>query len=41
MRSQVDPAIIGGLIVAVGDRLVDLSISSRVKRVEQLLLEGA
>ena len=39
-RLQVDPSIIGGLILSVGDRLVDLSISTRVKRVQQILAEG-
>jgi len=38
--SVVDPAIIGGLVVKVGDRLVDGSIRTRLKRLRREL-EGA
>ena len=36
----VDPAILGGVIVKVGDRLVDGSIKTRLKRLRREL-EGA
>ena len=29
---KVDPAIIGGMIVSIGDKYVDMSIASKVKR---------
>uniref|UniRef100_A0A915C5L5 ATP synthase peripheral stalk subunit OSCP, mitochondrial n=2 Tax=Parascaris univalens TaxID=6257 RepID=A0A915C5L5_PARUN len=34
----VDPAILGGLIVNINDRYVDMSIASRIKKYEQALL---
>ena len=36
---QVNPAIIGGIIIDVGDKHIDLSIQSRVKRIQQLIVE--
>lgn len=38
---QVEPAIIGGIIIDVGDKHIDLSIMSRVKKIEQLVRESA
>lgn len=32
LTTKVDPAIIGGMIVSVGDKYVDMSIASKVKR---------
>jgi F-type H+-transporting ATPase subunit O len=40
MGTRVDPAIIGGLVVDIGDKHIDLSIASRVKQVQQLLNAG-
>lgn len=37
IQSRVDPAIIGGLVVRVGDRLIDASISGRLQRLRQEL----
>lgn len=39
LQEQVNPSIIGGIVIDVGDKHIDLSISSRVKRVQQLILE--
>lgn len=39
-RAVVDPSIIGGLVVRVGDKLVDGSIRTRLKRLRREL-EGA
>lgn len=39
LRLQVEPAIIGGIIIDVGDKHIDLSILTRVKKIQQLLLE--
>ena len=36
---QVEPAIIGGIIIDVGDKHIDLSILTRIKRIQQLLVE--
>ena len=37
---QVEPAIIGGLIIDVGEKHVDMSILTRVKKIEQVLRES-
>ena len=39
LHVQVDPSLIGGIIIDVGDKHIDLSISSQVKRLQQLMLE--
>ncbi|MDQ1301608.1 MAG: F-type H+-transporting ATPase subunit delta [Chloroflexota bacterium] len=36
-RYQVDPAILGGLIVRVGDKLIDGSVASRLAAMKQAL----
>jgi len=38
--SQVNPDIIGGLIVEVGDRTVDLSVSSKIAKMNKLLTDA-
>eukprot|EP00884_Botryococcus_braunii_P023585 jgi/Botrbrau1/9910/Bobra.0012s0011.1 len=40
VNQVVDPAIIGGIIVDIGDKHLDLSILSRVKQLERLILAG-
>ena len=37
---QVDPAIIGGMILEVGDKRVDLSIRTKVRKVQQIITES-
>ena len=36
---QVDPRIMGGMVVDIGDKHIDMSISSRVKKVQQLVMQ--
>jgi F0F1-type ATP synthase delta subunit len=36
---QVDPNIIGGLVVEIGDKYVDMSIKTRVNKMTQMLLD--
>ena len=36
---QVEPAIIGGVIIDIGDKHIDLSINTRIKKIQQLLME--
>ena len=41
LRSQVDPAILGGLTIQVGDRLLDDSVRGRLERLRDQLRSGA
>lgn len=36
-KFKVDPTILGGLIVSIGDKYVDMSIASKVKQYSDLL----
>jgi F-type H+-transporting ATPase subunit delta len=38
---KVDPSLLGGLIVQVGDRLIDGSVRSRLERLRNQLVSGA
>lgn len=38
--SQVDPDIVGGLVVEIGDRTIDLSVSSKLAKMNKLLAEA-
>jgi F-type H+-transporting ATPase subunit O len=40
MKSQIDPSILGGLVVEVGDRTIDLSISSKLAKLNKLLTDA-
>lgn len=40
IKSEVNPEILGGLVVEVGDKTLDLSISSKVARLNQTLGEA-
>lgn len=37
LTSRVDPAIIGGMIVSIADKYVDMSIASKVKKYTALI----
>ena len=39
IETRVDPSLIGGLVVELGDRYVDLSISSKLKVYDQIVKE--
>ena len=41
VRTAVDPALIGGLTVKIGDRLIDASVRGRLERLREQLLAGA
>jgi F-type H+-transporting ATPase subunit delta len=41
LKSAVDPALIGGLTLRVGDRLLDASIRGRLERLRDQLVTGA
>ena len=38
---EVDPSLLGGLVVQVGDRLIDGSVRSRLERLRNQLVSGA
>jgi F-type H+-transporting ATPase subunit delta len=38
---QVDPSLLGGLVVRVGDRLIDGSVRGRLERLRNRLVSGA
>ncbi len=41
LEIQVDPSLLGGLIVRVGDRLIDGSVRGRLERLRTQLVSGA
>jgi F-type H+-transporting ATPase subunit delta len=41
LKTQVDPALIGGLTIQVGDRLLDASVRGRLERLRTQLQSGA
>ncbi|KAL9941317.1 hypothetical protein ACHAP9_005153, partial [Verticillium nonalfalfae] len=40
VTNQVNPEIVGGLIVEVGDRTIDLSVSSKIAKMNKLLTDN-
>jgi F-type H+-transporting ATPase subunit delta len=41
LETQVDPSLLGGLVVRVGDRLIDGSVRGRLERLRNRLVSGA
>lgn len=39
VTNQVDPDIVGGLVVEIGDRTIDLSVSSKIAKMNKLLTD--
>lgn len=37
LTTKVDPSIIGGMIVSVGDRYVDMSVATKIKKYTELI----
>ncbi len=41
VEARVDPALVGGLVIRVGDRLIDASVRGRLERLRDQLVAGA
>ncbi len=41
VKTAIDPSLIGGLTVRIGDRLIDASVKGRLERLREQLLSGA
>jgi F-type H+-transporting ATPase subunit delta len=41
LQTSVDPSLLGGLVVRVGDRLIDGSVRGRLERLRNQLTSGA
>lgn len=37
LQTKIDPTIIGGMIVVIGDKYVDMSIASKVKKYTEII----
>lgn len=37
LTTKVDPVIIGGMIVSIGDRYVDMSVASKIKKYTEII----
>lgn len=37
ITTKVDPSIIGGMIVSIGDRYVDMSVASKIKKYTEII----
>ena len=38
---KVDPSIVGGMVVSIGDKYVDMSIASKLKKYSELIKAAA
>lgn len=37
ITTKVDPSILGGMIVSIGDRYVDMSVASKIKKYTEII----
>jgi F-type H+-transporting ATPase subunit O len=40
IKTQVNPDIVGGLVVEIGDRTIDLSVSSKINKLNKALTDA-
>ena len=40
MTTRIDPAIVGGLVVVIGDRYIDMSLATKMQRYSTLLKQA-
>lgn len=41
LKETVDPTIIGGMVASIGDRYVDMSVASKIKKYKDLISAAA
>lgn len=41
LTARVDPALIGGMVVSIGDKYVDMSVASKIKKYTELIKAAA
>lgn len=41
LKETVDPSIIGGLVASIGDKYVDMSVASKIKKYKDLIEAAA
>lgn len=37
LTAKVDPSLMGGMVVSIGDKYVDMSVASKVKKYTELI----
>ena len=40
LQMSIDPSLVGGLVVQVGDQVFDASVQNRLEKLRQRLIEG-
>lgn len=40
VTNKVDPAILGGLVIEIGDNTIDLSVSAKITKLNSLLTQA-
>lgn len=40
LKTKVDPSILGGMIVSIGDKYVDMSTASKIKKYTDLIQQA-
>lgn len=41
LTTKIDPSIMGGMVVSIGDRYVDMSVANKIKKYTELINTAA